>query len=98
MTKSRLVLSLMLTFVGCSSKTTVKETDAFRFDSKTGYAYSTAPFGIDTTELESAIGSKLTMVSESPATALSSGIYELFIEGHRSPAGPIPANLMRSLI
>ena len=64
-----LFLVLMLTFVGCSSKTTVKETDAFRFDSKTGYAYSTAPFGIDTTELESAIGSKLTMVSESPATA-----------------------------
>ena len=71
MKKLALVLSLvlMLTFVGCSSKTTVKETDAFRFDSKTGYAYSTAPFGIDTTELESAIGSKLTMVSESPATA-----------------------------
>ena len=71
MKKLALVLSLvlMLTFVGCSSKTTMKETDAFRFDSKTGYAYSTAPFGIDTTELESAIGSKLTMVSESPATA-----------------------------
>ena len=71
MKKLVLVLSLvlMLTFVGCSSKTTVKETDAFRFDSKTGYAYSTAPFGIDTTEFESAIGSKLTMVSESPATA-----------------------------
>ena len=71
MKKLALVLSLvlMLTFVGCSSKTTVKETDAFRFDSKTGYAYSTAPFGIDTTELESAIGSKLPMVSESPATA-----------------------------
>ena len=33
-----LSLVLMLTFVGCSSKTTVKETDAFRFDSKTGYA------------------------------------------------------------
>ena len=71
MKKLALVFSLvlMLTFVGCSSKTTVKETDAFRFDSKTGYAYSTAPFGIDTTEFESAIGSKLTMVSESPATA-----------------------------
>ena len=71
MKKLALVLSLvlMLTFVGCSSKTTVKETDAFRFDSKTGYAYSTAPFGIDTTKLESAIGSKLTMISESPATA-----------------------------
>ena len=71
MKKLALVLSLvlMLTFVGCSSKTTVKETGAFRFDSKTGYAYSTAPFGIDTTELESAIGSKLAMVSESPATA-----------------------------
>ena len=40
MKKLALVLSLvlMLTFVGCSSKTTVKETDAFRFDSKTGYA------------------------------------------------------------
>ena len=51
MKKLALVLSLvlMLTFVGCSSKTTVKETDAFRFDSKTGYAYSTAPFGIDAT-------------------------------------------------
>lgn len=80
---SALSLVLMLTFVGCSSKTTVKETDAFRFDSKTGYAYSTAPFGIDTTELESAIGSKLTMVSESPATApfaytnyLSEGIVQ----------------------
>ena len=84
MKKLALVLSLvlMLTFVGCSSKTTVKETDAFRFDSKTGYAYSTAPFGIDTTEFESAIGSKLTMVSESPATAPF--IYELFIEGHRA--------------
>lgn len=37
MKKLALVLSLvlMLTFVGCSSKTTVKETDAFRFDSKT---------------------------------------------------------------
>lgn len=85
MKKLALVLSLvlMLTFVGCSSKTTVKETDAFRFDSKTGYAYSTAPFGIDTTELESAIGSKLTMVSESPATA-AFRIYELFIGGHRA--------------
>ena len=71
MKKLALVLSLvlMLTFVGCSSGAAVKETDAFRFDPKTGYAYSTAPFGIDTTELESAIGSKLTMVSESPATA-----------------------------
>lgn len=81
MKKLALVLSLvlMLTFVGCSSKTTVKETDAFRFDSKTGYAYSTAPFGIDTTELESAIGSKLTMISDSAFR-----IYELFIGGHRA--------------
>ena len=40
MKKLALVLSLvlMLTFVGCSSKTTMKETDAFRFDSNTGYA------------------------------------------------------------
>jgi len=84
MKKLALVLSLvlMLTFVGCSSKTTVKETDAFRFDSKTGYAYSTAPFGIDTTELESAVGSKLTMVSEPRDSAFR--IYELFVGGHRA--------------
>ena len=67
MKKLALILSLvlMLTFVGCSSKTTVKETDAFRFDSQTGYAYSTAPFGIGTAEFEKAIGSKLTPLSES---------------------------------
>lgn len=54
MKKLALVLSLvlMLTFVGCSSVAAVKETDAFRFDPKTGYAYSTAPFGIGTQYLE----------------------------------------------
>ena len=75
MKKLVLVLSLvlMLTFVGCSSKTTVKETDAFRFDSKTGYAYSTAPFGIGTTELESAVaGLSLTIVSLEPIADSSS--------------------------
>ena len=74
MKKLALVLSLvlMLTFVGCSSKTTMKETDAFRFDSKTGYAYSTAPFGIDTDN------------GQRKPRDSTFRIYELFIGGHRA--------------
>ena len=60
-----LSLVLMLTFVGCSSGAAVKETDALRFDPKTGYAYSTAPFGSSTAEFEEAIGSKMMPLSES---------------------------------
>ena len=79
MKKLALVLSLvlMLTFVGCSSKTTVKETDAFRFDSKTGYAYSTAPFGIGA--LFFAVSTKLNWPSAIAIAAPPSAFtYNLF--------------------
>lgn len=62
-----LTLVLVLTFVGCSSGAAVKETDAFRFDPKTGYTCTAVPFGSSTAEFEEAVGSKLTMLSENSA-------------------------------
>lgn len=88
MKKLALVLSLvlMLTFVGCSSKTTVKETDAFRFDSKTGYAYSTAPFGIDTTELEAA-SKRFTETFGAPAVQDDNGTGTQYLEWQDKSSG-----------
>ncbi len=62
-----LTLVLVLTFVGCSSGAAVKETDAFRFDPKTGYTCTAVPFGSSTAEFEKAVGSKLTVLSENSA-------------------------------
>ena len=64
-----LALILVLTFVGCSSGAVVKETDAFRFDPKTGYTCTAVPLGSSAAEFEKDIGSLMVLSEQGPVNA-----------------------------